>query len=325
MNAETVPGKLRPMELTELDRMLDLMEVAFAEDAAREGRSLRDDMAGLKSLLPLLRVLMKIRPSFADKFYTLAWEVDGRFVAGITLSQQGNDKQRWYIFNVATHPDFRGRGLARNLVAAALDHVRARGGKRVLLDVRADNVAAYNLYRSVGFLHLETSTTLKGALSHLPAPEWPTNCSVRQLSEADWQPAFDLAQRLASDATRAVCPITPAQFQEGSFSRLVQRGLNRAQKRRSERWLVDRAGKPIGLAASYVQLTGRNPHHIEVSLDPAAADIAPALLAQTINRAVNGAAHSFLIDVPGQSSALGFLKSIGCEEIETVHQLGLAL
>ncbi len=325
MNPEPVPGRLRPMELTELDRMLDLMEVAFAEDAAREGRSLRDGLAGLKSMLPVLRVLMKIRPSLADKFYTLAWEVDGRFVAGITLSQQGNDKQRWYIFNVATHPDFRGRGLARKLVSAALDHVRVRGGKRVLLDVRADNMPAYNLYRSLGFLHLETSTTLKGTLSHLPVPEWPTNCTARELGEADWQPAFDLAQRVASEATRTVCPITPAQFQEGTFSRLVQRVLNRAQKRRTERWLVARAGKPIGLAASYVQLTGRNPHHIEVTLDPAAADIAPALLAQTINRVVNGTAQPFLIDVPGHSSAIGFLKSIGCEDIETLHQLGLAV
>ncbi|MBP7686329.1 MAG: GNAT family N-acetyltransferase [Thermoflexales bacterium] len=325
MNTEQLPGKLRPMKLTELDKMLDLMEVAFADDAAREGRSLRADMAGIQRLLPVLRVLMKIKPSFADKFYTLAWEVDSRFVAGITLSQQGSDKQRWYIFNVATHPDFRGRGLARKLVTAALDHVRARGGKRVLLDVRADNVAAYNLYASVGFLHLETSTTLKGTLSHLPDCVWPSDYTVRQLRDGEWQPAFDLAQRVASEATRTVCPITPDQFRDGPVARLMQRVMTRAQKRHAERWLVERAGQPIGLAASYAQLTGRNPHHIKVSLDPAAGDIAPALLAQTINRVVNGTAHACLIDVPGDSSAINFLKSIGCEAIETTHQLGLAL
>lgn len=72
MNAEPAPVKSRPMELTELDKMLDLMEVAFAEDAAREGRNLRDNMAGIMRLLPVLRVLMRFRPSFADKFYTLA-------------------------------------------------------------------------------------------------------------------------------------------------------------------------------------------------------------------------------------------------------------
>lgn len=325
MTTESVPGKLRPMELTELDKMLDLMEVAFAEDSRREGRDIRADMAGVKSLLPILRVLMKIRPGFADKFYTLAWEVEGRFVAGITLSQQGNDKQRWYIFNVATHPDFRGRGLARTLVNAALDHVRARNGRRVLLDVRADNVPAYNLYRSAGFNHLETSTTLKGTLTHLSGYDCPSGYTVRQLAEADWQPAFDLAQRLASDATRAVCPPTPNQFQNGLFARLIQGVMNRAQKQRVERWLVERAGKPIGLAESVVKLTGRNPHHIELSLDPAEADIAPVLLAQTINRAVNGAPHPFLIDVRDHSNAVGFLKSIGCEEIETTHQLGLAV
>ncbi len=243
MSTEGVPGRLRPMELAELDKMLDLMEVAFAEDAAREGRNLRADMAGIQRLLPVLRVLMKIKPSFADKFYTLAWEVDGRFVAGITLSQQGSDKQRWYIFNVATHPDFRGRGLARKLVTAALDHVRARGGKRVLLDVRADNVAAYNLYTSVGFLHLETSTTLKGTLSHLPDCAWPPTYTVRQLRDGEWQPAFDLAQRVASEATRAVCPLTPDQFRERA-SRAPDSARDESRAKTPRRALASRAGRP---------------------------------------------------------------------------------
>jgi GNAT superfamily N-acetyltransferase len=329
MNPEPASSKLRKMELTEFDRMTELMEVAFAEDTARDGRSLREDMAGVRPLLPALRILMKIRPGFEDKFYTLVREVEGRFVSAITLSQQGNDRQRWYIFNVATHPDFRGRGLARKLVAAALDHIRARGGQRVLLDVRADNVAAYQLYRSVGFLQLETSTLLKGSLSQLPACAWPANCSVRRIGEAEWQPAFDLEQRLASAATRAVCPTTPDQFQNSLFTRVIQRVISRAQKQRPERWLVERAGKSIGLATNQIRLAGNNPHRVRLSIDPAEVDIGPALLTQTINQGVNGAAHGavrpFLIDVPGNSSASGFLKSIGCEEIETLHQLGLAL
>lgn len=325
MTAEQLPGRLRLMELTELDKMLDLMEVAFAEDSQREGRDIRADMAGVKSLLPVLRVLMKIKPGFADKFYTLAWEVEGRFVAGITLSQQGNDRQRWYIFNVATHPDFRGRGLARKLVSAALDRVRARHGKRVLLDVRADNVAAYNLYQSAGFRHLETSITLKGTLARLGGYDYPPGYIVRQLAAADWQPAYELEKRLASAATQAVCPATPDQFQNGAFAQLIQRVMNRAQKQRVERWLIERAGQPLGVAASVVKLAGRNPHHIELTLDPAEADLAPALLAQTINRAVNGTPQPFLIDVRAHSNAIAFLKSIGCEEIETTHQLGLAV
>ncbi len=250
------PGTLRKMELTEFDRMTELMAIAFAEDAAREGRDLRDDVAGLKPLLPILRILMKFKPSFEDKFYTLVREIDGRFVSVITVSQQGNDRQRWYIFNVATHPDFRGRGLARQLVTAALSHIRAREGKRVLLDVRADNVPAYQLYRNLGFLHLETSTTLKGSLSQLPAIQLSPNCTVRQLAETEWQPVFDLEQRIASEATRAVCPVTPDQFQTSTFMRLIQSIINRAQKQRVERWLADRAGRPIGLATAQAAFGG---------------------------------------------------------------------
>ncbi|HET7378337.1 MAG TPA: hypothetical protein VFK30_16600, partial [Anaerolineae bacterium] len=75
------------MKLTEFGKMIELAELAFAEDEAREGRSLRSEMKGIQTLVPVLRILFKIRPGLADHFYTLVWEVEGQFVALVTVSQ----------------------------------------------------------------------------------------------------------------------------------------------------------------------------------------------------------------------------------------------
>ena len=55
------------------------------------------------------------------------------------------------ITNVATHPDFRRRGVGRALVSALLDYARREKFLRVTLEVRASNAPAIALYESLGF------------------------------------------------------------------------------------------------------------------------------------------------------------------------------
>ncbi|TBY61833.1 GNAT family N-acetyltransferase [Rhizobium leguminosarum bv. viciae] len=49
-------------------------------------------------------------------------------------------------------PDYRGRGLGRRLIDAALDEARQESFIRVELSVHADNARAIALYEKVGFL-----------------------------------------------------------------------------------------------------------------------------------------------------------------------------
>jgi len=55
------------------------------------------------------------------------------------------------ISTLAIHPEHRGLGLGRRLLADTLDWAAHQGVQRVLLDVRASNVAARALYRGAGF------------------------------------------------------------------------------------------------------------------------------------------------------------------------------
>lgn len=55
------------------------------------------------------------------------------------------------LFEVATAPEFRRKGMARRSVLSALRWARARGASTAWLQVEAGNEAALNLYRSLGF------------------------------------------------------------------------------------------------------------------------------------------------------------------------------
>jgi ribosomal-protein-alanine N-acetyltransferase len=56
-----------------------------------------------------------------------------------------------HLLNVAVHPERRGLGYGRELVAAVVDEARAGRARVVFLEVRAGNVVARRLYRQLGF------------------------------------------------------------------------------------------------------------------------------------------------------------------------------
>ena len=55
------------------------------------------------------------------------------------------------LFRIAVSPFSRRRGVARCLLDAFFEKVRARGGETVYLEVRESNLPARTLYESVGF------------------------------------------------------------------------------------------------------------------------------------------------------------------------------
>jgi len=59
-----------------------------------------------------------------------------------------------HINNVAVDPEFRRRGLGRYLVEYVLREGVRRGAGRAILEVRAGNLAARQLYQQLGFLEL---------------------------------------------------------------------------------------------------------------------------------------------------------------------------
>ena len=59
------------------------------------------------------------------------------------------------IHTLGVHPDFSGRGYAKELVAKAILTARERDQKAVRLDVLAGNIPAERLYTGIGFQYVD--------------------------------------------------------------------------------------------------------------------------------------------------------------------------
>jgi ribosomal-protein-alanine N-acetyltransferase len=56
-----------------------------------------------------------------------------------------------HILNIAVHPNYRRRGIARSILRSLLEYGRQGGFKYITLEVRCSNAAARNLYRELNF------------------------------------------------------------------------------------------------------------------------------------------------------------------------------
>lgn len=70
---------------------------------------------------------------------------------GYVLLKLQPRRRRAHMLSIATHPEHRRRGLGRTLLAAAEQAVRDVGIAEMQLETREDNIAALNLYQSLGY------------------------------------------------------------------------------------------------------------------------------------------------------------------------------
>lgn len=77
----------------------------------------------------------------------LAW-ADGRPVGGLLA---GHDGRRGHLNHLLVHPDFRGRGIARTLVACTLAALGAAGIDKTHIDVLRDNAAGQAFWAALGW------------------------------------------------------------------------------------------------------------------------------------------------------------------------------
>jgi ribosomal protein S18 acetylase RimI-like enzyme len=78
----------------------------------------------------------------------LAGRLDGTIVASAMV---GHDGHRGTVYYVSVHPDRRGLGFGREIMAAAEDWLRRQGIWKLNLMVRSDNAEVVAFYQSLGY------------------------------------------------------------------------------------------------------------------------------------------------------------------------------
>lgn len=121
---------IEPMTEADLEAVLDIDVAAFREPREVREKSLREELAR----------------SWARIFVA---RTDGGRAVGYLLYWHVVDEG--HVINVAVAPQERRHGIGRALVAHLLDHAKDSGIVKLLLEVRASNVAAIGLYANAGF------------------------------------------------------------------------------------------------------------------------------------------------------------------------------
>jgi ribosomal protein S18 acetylase RimI-like enzyme len=227
---------------TDLIPVADLIETCFSEHMDAEGYEYLNHIRKAARDARFLRWIPGSREMVSYPLHGFVCLEDNKVVGNLTLIPVlVRDHWRYLIVNVAVHPNYRRRGIARQLTLKGLQHIREHGASSAWLQVRDDNRGAIDLYKSLGFQERAIRTTwithntqaIKGTipgLSIMPRKdqEWPTHHSWLRQSyppEVSWH-----------------LPISFNKFKPTFFNKVEYFFSDIAPKH----WTCHYQGKPIG-------------------------------------------------------------------------------
>ncbi len=235
---------IRPFDIgRDLRSVAELISISFANELDDRGSAALREMRTMSYFGGLLGVLNRSTGEFNDLLNGFVWVEQGHVVGNITVQRADKYATRWQIANVAVSPGFRGRGISRQLMEAALDHSTRAGGLWAVLQVYESNQVARHLYESLGF-----STV--GATAELSAPrapvvrEQPAHPLMGRFSASEWQALYELVNHQLGAQAQWWRSIRRADFQSTVeeqigewFWRIVGRGdVHRRAIRNSSRF-----------------------------------------------------------------------------------------
>lgn len=236
--AEQAQDGLQPFSSRRhLRQVADLVGAAFADELDARGQSAVQEMRLVGRLSPWVGSLLDFTV-FDDFVSGYVWLASGRVVGNLTLQRVELGGIRWRISNVAVTPEYRGRGIARALLQAAIREIARLGGSWAVLQVRADNPIARRFYESAGFTDVCTDGIWKRPAPPAEAPHSISAVTLGKLPVGAWRLRYELAQSAILPLARWAGDITRAGF-ETSFSARLWEGLgNLTRLYRVERWGV---------------------------------------------------------------------------------------
>lgn len=182
--APATPGQMRPLNiLRDLPGVADLIELCFAATIDLEGRSYVDQMRRNGRDSSFLGWASKVIDSASLPLSGFVWEDNGRIVGNVSLIPFIKGGRKLYLIaNVATHPEYRRRGIARILTDTAMRRASEKQAASIWLHVRADNNGAITMYRDLGFRERARRTSWQGAAG----TALPGNLRIEDRPGRDW-------------------------------------------------------------------------------------------------------------------------------------------
>jgi ribosomal protein S18 acetylase RimI-like enzyme len=309
---------LRPLDvLRDLDGIGRLIDIAFADDIAQEGSQFLQELTFLTIASPAMWALRRISADMRDAFDGYVWIEDGRVVGNVTLTRDEAERRVWTISNVAVHPDHRRRSIARSLMEATLDTVADRGGGLVVLQVKADNRAAYDLYTRLGFRLVDGVVTTRFA-GRLTAP-LPLAARARRLGDGEGGRLFELLRSARHADAERIRPLRLANYSRSLWRRLLDAGEDTLRQEQRV-WLA--VGSSDMEAAARVHTRQEGGNTIDITIRPDRRGQVEEAIVHSALAACATADRAITAHVRSQDEHVqALLQELGFQEVRHLHRL----
>lgn len=325
-------ANLRSLQLpTDLDAMISLAQAGFQYPENPAWSVQTDELVGvveqirvIKRVWPAIRFLQFFSPMLRDALCGFIYKDDGKPVGAINFTRQGNDE--WLIANVTVLPTYRRRGIARQLVEAAINDLRARKAKAIFLEVIAGNLPAFNLYREMGFDPFAGAAQYVYEKNEPLAPvAFPDGYTLERVTPREWQARFELAQRITPANILKFEPVNRERFRPPVFARLAL--IAGGSKNLMDAVYTQPDHQIVGFASCSYRIRPGGVNYGEIQLDPAHAALAPYLVKHLLSQ-VQKHSPGRRIEIhykEWQPYLLAAAKALGCTQRYAYHRMGLLL
>jgi ribosomal protein S18 acetylase RimI-like enzyme len=186
--SSTFPPELRPIDARrDLDQIADLIELCFSSHMDQDGYEYLRQLRRAAADSSLTRWIPGAFERVSVPLHGYVWKENEKVIGNLSLIPFFvSGKWLYLIANVAVHPNYRRRGIARLLTQRALEHIREHGVPSAWLQVRDDNPAAHQLYLSLGFKERARRTTWLTIDPPTPIPRCPADITLAPRHSQDW-------------------------------------------------------------------------------------------------------------------------------------------
>jgi ribosomal protein S18 acetylase RimI-like enzyme len=206
--------------MRDLAGVATLIERAFADDMDASSRAHMREMRWMGALFGWLDWFTSPGQGLMPGY---VWLEGGQIVGNVTVRKLTTFGRGWMIGNVAVAPEWRRRGIARQMMEAGIELVRHNHGDWIALQVRTDNESARSLYHTLGFVDTGELVSFEcralGA-ERVARAQQMSGSRLRPARAGDMGRLYTLAQSFVPDSVRWAEPVY-----RSLFDMSVERGL----------------------------------------------------------------------------------------------------